>query len=303
MRVHSVCELGAYLDAGSGVDLVTWQDLELKILVDEMLDRFEREWPSKWLDIQGSIPTGMDFIPDISSPREKLVEDQADFYFLTRFDLLMAGIGEKTTDKLLKNIGISKSQPFWRILLGLGIKDVGRTTAIQLADKYKSLDVLGRTPISELLRNEGIGSTVALSVVKWFHHERNWKTVEKLRLGGCDYAFGYERTVAQEQTKEVRLEKPRSKAEGKEFMFTGRLSITRAKAQLMVSEAGGFNGTHVRKDTDYIVVGEDPGEKQMKAVALGVPMITEEEFFSLVKDNEQQEYKDTGSKENSGGRE
>jgi DNA ligase (NAD+) len=284
MRVHSVCELGAYLDAGSGVDLVTWQDLEEKILVDEMLERFEKEWPPRWLDIQSSIPPGIDFILDLSEPREKLVEDPADIYYLTRFDLLMVGIGEKTTDKLLKSIGISKSQPFWRTLFGLGIKDVGRTTARQLADKYKSLDILGRAPISELLNNEGIGSTVVLSVVKWFHHERNWKTVEKLRLGGLDYAFGYERPVAQEQTKEDQLEGTGSQAKGKEFMFTGRLSITRAKAQLMVSEAGGYNGTHVRKDTDYVVVGEDPGEKQMKAVALGIPMITEEEFFKMVQE-------------------
>lgn len=279
VKIHTICEIGAYLDNGYGVELLLWKDMEEKLLISESLARFDREWPAKWLDIQGTLPKDVDTFPDISPPRTKLVEDPGDFYSLTKFDLLMAGTGEKTTERILKGIAESKSLPFSKVLFGLAIPNVGRTTAQQLAKRYRSLDNLGRATFQDLISNEGIGATVAMSVLNWFHHEENWKTVEKLRLGGVDYAFGYEYPKTNKEEVPVV-----TKVAGKEFMFTGRLSITRARAQLMVSEAGGYNGTSVRKDTDYLVVGEDPGEKVMKATALGIPMITEEEFFKMVKE-------------------
>jgi len=177
-------------------------------------------------------------------------------------------------EKLLKEIAKSKSQSFHKVLNALGIRHVSEGTSKLLSKYYDSLDTLGRAPLEELLEVEGLGSTRVSSLFIWFHTESNWREVEKLRLGGVDYAFGYQEPI-QEEIRETPIE-------GKVFMFTGRLTLlTRAQAQKLVEEKGGVAGTSVSKSTDYLVVGEKPGSKLIQASLLGVKIISEKEFLDL----------------------
>lgn len=274
VKVHSTCEMGAYFTVGGGVAFIPWNEIVLKSICDGIDQKFESEWPEKWIAIKSTIPGDFGFVDD-GHGRDRLVSDISDFFRLTMFDLLVSGIGEKTAERVLRGIAKSKSQTWAKCLFALGIEGVGQRTAKQLSEYYKDIDELGREPFNELVKHSGIGGTVAESLVQYFHKESSWWTIESLRRGGVDGLFGW-RPVPK------KLPKMKNEVAGKEFMFTGRLSITRTKAQMKVIDAGGYIGSSVNKSTDYLVVGEDPGEKQFKAQVLGIKMITEEEFNRMV---------------------
>ena len=273
-KVIGESELGLYLQLPLGkVAYIFWNELEEHKIISKMISEFEENWPSTWNSIKETLPPG----PTISStpqPKVGLIQEGADLYLLTIVDLLLSGLFSRTTgEKLLKGIGKSKSRPFNRALNALGIRHVGEGTSKLLSKYYNSLDTLGRVTLDELTLLEGLGETRVSSIYIWFHTESNWKTVEKLRLGGIDYAFGY----TPEEPKE-------SLVKDKVFMFTGRLTLfTRDQAQTLVEEKGGIAGTSVSKNTDYLVLGEKPGSKLGHATLLGTKIITEKEFLELTK--------------------
>ncbi len=201
---------------------------------------------------------------------EGLVKDLADIYYLKKEDLMkLPGWGEKKATKLLQAIENSKERPLWRLITGLGIKFVGQVTAQVLAERYHSIDELSRATEDELAAIEGIGPKIAQSIVVWFRQEQNKRVLEKLQQAG----------VRMSEEKET---SPKPLA-GLTFVITGALSsMTREEAKNFIESLGGHVSNSVSRKTDYLIVGENPGSKLQKAQALGVPTLSEQEFFGLV---------------------
>ena len=199
-----------------------------------------------------------------------LVEDYADLYFLKKEDLLpLERIAEKSANNILTAISESKDRSFNRLLYALGIRYVGQRTARLIADKYHSISSLARANEEDLININEIGPAIAESIVHFFSEEHNKKVIEKLKKAG------------------VKLQKEKSTKESdfladKRFVFTGGLSgYTRAEASEKVRNAGGRVTSSVSSQTDYVVVGDNPGSKLDKAQELGIEILAEEGFTNL----------------------
>ena len=199
-----------------------------------------------------------------------LVEDYADLYFLKKEDLLpLERIAEKSANNILTAISESKDRSFNRLLYALGIRYVGQRTARLIADKYHSISSLARANEEDLININEIGPAIAESIVHFFSEEHNKKVIEKLKKAG------------------VKLQKEKSTKESdfladKRFVFTGSLSgYTRAEASEKVRNAGGRVTSSVSSQTDYVVVGDNPGSKLDKAQELGIEILDEEGFTNL----------------------
>jgi len=201
-----------------------------------------------------------------------LVEDPADLYYLQREQLLkLERMGPVLADKILRNIEASKHRPLGRLIFALGIRHVGSEIAQLLAQEFRSIDRLSQASLEELSRVPGIGPKIAESVYQWFRNERNQRVLEKLRRAGVE--MGKLEAEAQE-----------GPLKGKVFVFTGSLaSLTRGQAQELVRRLGGVAKDTVTRNTDYVVVGEDPGSKLAQAERYGIPRLNEEEFLELLR--------------------
>jgi DNA ligase (NAD+) len=199
-----------------------------------------------------------------------LVKSVADLYTLDRKKLsLFERMGDKLADKLLDAIGASKKRPLARLLHALGIRHVGAHLARVLADRFGSLDALSKATHEELTAVYEIGDQVADSVVRFFQSPRNLDIINQLK----DLHV----------VPEAGEEKADTSLAGKTFVFTGALSrFTRPEAEAMVIQRGGRAAASVSKKTDYVVAGEEAGSKYRKALELGVPILSEEEFLRMV---------------------
>lgn len=276
MELIQITEMGRYFRYNGRVIFLSNQEMDSDYLVKSIRSRFTQEWPSKWEEIKASIPEGpFPFTSSQNDRKDSLIEDLADILLLTRADWLRMGMGDSHTDSLMASISKSKSQPFHKVLFGLGILHIGRENAKLLADRFGSLDKLGRATWKEIILIPGISATIGASILEYFHSEDSWRNTEKLRLAGIDYAFGYQ--TPKEAPVVSNLVK------GKTFMFTGRLECyTRHQAQEKVEDLGGITGSSVTSNTDYLVVGDSPGGKLGRAVALDIKRISEEEFLDFL---------------------
>jgi len=204
----------------------------------------------------------------------KLVNDVADLYILKKSDLLdLEGFGEKKADNLISAIEDSKSQTLYRLITGLGIRGVGQVAAQNLANRYKDLDELSQADQEEIESIEGFGPNIAKSILAWFSNEENQDILHKLRENGV-WPF-------EEEGKE---EGPQA-LEGFTFVVTGTLpTLTRAEIKDLIESKGGKVTGSVSGNTDYLVLGEDPGSKYNEAQKRNVPTISEEELKQLIED-------------------
>jgi DNA ligase (NAD+) len=202
---------------------------------------------------------------------KKMVSDFADIYFLKKDDLLKLELfAEKKAENLLKAIENSKNQSLSRLLYALGIRNVGEKAAQVLAERFTTMDKLMKAKVEDLTSIYEVGPVMAESVVNSFHQEGTRKLIEKLKKVG----------VRMEEEKKKIGPRPFS---GKTFVFTGEMkSFTRSDAETKVKELGGSPTSSVSKKTDYVVVGENPGSKYIKAKKLGIKIINEKEFIDLV---------------------
>jgi DNA ligase (NAD+) len=210
--------------------------------------------------------------------QEGLLKDVADFYYLQREDILsLEGFADKSTDNLLAAVVASKDRPLWRLITALGIRFVGSVVAQLLTEHYSSIDELMAATQEELQTIPGLGPNTAGSIAEWFGRERHRALIEKLRRAGV-------RT--REERREERGERGEERPlEGKVFVITGTLpSMSRDEAQALIERHGGKVTGSVSSNTDYLLVGEDPGgTKYNKARELGVPMIGEGELLGMIK--------------------
>ena len=197
--------------------------------------------------------------------------DVGDIYSLTREQLgELEGWGEKSIDNLMTAIEASKKRPLANLLIGLGIPHVGTTAARLLAREVGSLERLKKMSQDELAALAGIGPIIAASIESFFSEPRNLNIITKLEAAGLN-------TVEEQR----RIEGPLA---GKTFVVTGTLeSMSREKATAEIEARAGKVTSSVSKNTDYVVVGANPGSsKYDKAVSLGITLLEEPAFLALL---------------------
>lgn len=207
--------------------------------------------------------------------RERLIENPADFYVLTKEQILpLDRMAEKSAQNIIDGIEKSKEIPFEKVLYGIGIKHVGETVAKKLVKNFNTIDDLKKATAEELCQVEDIGMKIAVSIVEFFQNPENILMLERLKSYGVQLEKG-------ENTKEILSDK----LEGKTFLFTGKLSLfTRDEAEEMVEKNGGKNISAVSKNLNYLVVGEKAGSKLKKAQDIGtIEILDEQEFLDLIK--------------------
>jgi DNA ligase (NAD+) len=194
-----------------------------------------------------------------------LIEDVADIYSITRDQLLeLEGFAEKKADKLLASIEASKSRPLDRLIAALGIPHVGSVAAEALAAHFGSIDAFMKAAEAALTQIEGIGPTIAASIVEWTQRHDHVELVARLKKAGLT-------------TKAARAALAQSGGAlvGKTFVITGTLSKPRDEIAARIKAAGGKVTDSVSKKTDYVVAGEAAGSKLAKAQQLGVTILDE----------------------------
>lgn len=198
-----------------------------------------------------------------------LVKDLADLYSLTKEDFFrFEKMGDKLAGNLLAAIDKSRTATLERYIYALGIRHVGATLARVLALHFGSIKDLEKAGFEELNTIREIGPEIATSIVEFFSSRENRALLRRLEKAGV---------------RPQAPEKPASKIlAGKIFVFTGALKgLSRTEAERMVEELGGHASSAVSKKTDYVVAGDGPGSKLDKARALGVKVITEDDFLKL----------------------
>ena len=201
---------------------------------------------------------------------KKLAKDAADLYFLDKKDIQkLERFADKSAQNVIDSIQGSKDRPHDRLLYALGIRMVGRHVASLIAQHYDSIEDLFDVKAEKLTGISGIGPKVAASVEHFFSQKENHHLIERLKNAGV-------------RTKGLRSKGPKPFA-GKTFVFTGGLDkMTRPEAEELVRNLGGHPSSSVSKETDYVVVGHEPGSKFDKAKKLGVKTISEAEFLKML---------------------
>jgi DNA ligase (NAD+) len=202
-----------------------------------------------------------------------LIRDIADFYTLNKEVLVkLERFADKSADNLLKSIQDSKKVPFERVLFAIGIRYVGETVAKKLAAHFKSVDELMIATPENLMQVGEIGEVIAKSIIDFFALPRNRTLIDKLKAAGVQFS-----SSGTEKTRTDRLK-------GLSFVISGVFKDhSREEIQKMIEENGGKNLGNVSTNTSYVVAGEGMGPaKREKAAKLGIPIITEKDFLSML---------------------
>ena len=196
-----------------------------------------------------------------------LVTEPADLYRLDRETVAaMERLGEKSADNLIRAIDRSRRVSLSRFLYALGIPHVGEHLAEVLARHFGSLAALRQATAEELTKVREVGPEVAGSLRGWFDTPERARAVDRL----------LREVIPLPPTT------PAGKGSGKTFLFTGTLSMPRARAAEMVRKEGGTVATGISRKVDFLVEGADAGGKSTKAKELGIPTLTEKEFLAML---------------------
>ena len=179
-------------------------------------------------------------------------------------------MGEKSAENLIKAIDASKSAEIYRLVYALGIRHIGEKAAKLLCEHFLSIDKLFEASVEEIAAIDGYGEIMAQSVYDYFHLEGTARLIAELKELGLEM-----KPLATKVKEGVFL--------GKTFVLTGTLpTMSRKEASLLIEQNGGKTSSSVSKKTDYVLAGKDAGSKLTKAQSLGVSIISEEEFLSMI---------------------
>ncbi|MCS6873708.1 MAG: NAD-dependent DNA ligase LigA [Pyrinomonadaceae bacterium] len=201
-----------------------------------------------------------------------LVKDVADIYYLKFDDLTnLERMGKISASNLLQQIENSKNRGMERLLVGLDIRHVGEKYAKILTNQFRSIDRLAEATKEELDTIPEIGEAVAESVYQWFRNPRNQEIIKKLKMAGVKMSASEEQNIIDKNFAH------------KTFVLTGKLErFTRDEASTEIERRGGRVASSVSKKTDYLIVGVDAGSKLAKAKALGIKILSEEDFLKML---------------------
>lgn len=221
----------------------------------------------KAFDMDGIGPKVIDQLMDAG-----LIVNVADLFTLTKEDFLnLERFADVSAQNAVDAIDARREVSFARFIIALGIPNVGEETAIVLAKKFRTLDRFAAASLDELQNIQDIGPVVAQSISDWFKKSYNKKLLQKFSHYGVKVIV------------EKGLASGEGKFAGKTFVLTGTLeTMSRDEAQDKIRAFGGDISSSVSKETDYVVVGENPGSKFDKAQKLGVKILEEKEFIRLL---------------------
>jgi DNA ligase (NAD+) len=196
----------------------------------------------------------------------------SDLYYLEKEALIsLERMADKSAQNILDAIHVSKKRPFARFIYALGIRNVGEHISGLLAARYMDVHTLAEADREMLLLIHEIGPEVASSIVSFFKDTKNRETIERMMAAGVTIEYDKKAT---------------KKLTGLTFVFTGSLkSMSRDEARKKAEELGAQTAPSISKKVNYVVAGEEAGSKLNKAKALGIQIIDEKEFLTLIKDN------------------
>ncbi len=196
------------------------------------------------------------------------LRDIDDIYDLTAEQLIQAeGFKDKKVSNILNAIKNSKNAALDNFIYSLGIANIGKKSAKQLADKFKSLENLQSATIEDILSLDDFGEIMATSVYNFFNNDANKKLIDSLLSKGIQLEF-----------KEVK----QGVLTGITICLTGSISVPRSKAKQMIIDNGGSVADSVSKNVNVVVYGEEAGSKLEKAKKLGLELWTEKEFYEKI---------------------
>ncbi|MCA9309133.1 NAD-dependent DNA ligase LigA, partial [Candidatus Saccharibacteria bacterium] len=199
-----------------------------------------------------------------------LVNDLADMYTLTKDQVLeLERFADISAQNLVDAIAAAKTPPLERFIFGLGIRHVGQQTAIDLAERYGSVEKLQAATLNDLLAIEGVGEVVAESIAAWFSDEDNVSLLDKFTELGVQPQFE---------------SKSEGKLAGKSFVITGTLKeMSRDQAADKIRALGGTFQSSVGKGTTYLVAGGKVGASKLaKAQKFGTEVIDEQTLTDML---------------------
>lgn len=202
---------------------------------------------------------------------KKMIDSAADLYALSQQDFMQLDlIQEKSAFNIYNSIQASKNNPLSRFLTALAIRYVGKETAQILASHFKTLENISNASVEELSEVAGVGKKIAPSIFEFFHNENSIKFLNRLKELGVE-----PKSEVSEAKSDV--------LSGKTFVLTGTLqSMTRDEASEKIKSLGGKTSSSVSKNTSYVIAGDSPGSKLVKAQNLGVIILSEDEFLKLI---------------------
>ncbi len=200
-----------------------------------------------------------------------LVKTPADFYTLTKAQLMMLeGWKDRSAERFLESLSVSKTVPFERVLFALGIRYVGETTAKELARHFGDIDAIAEANVEKLLEVRDIGDVIARSVYDFFRVPKHIDEIARLKEAGL--RFSVEEPVASSDS-----------LAGKTIVISGNFSVSRDEMKRLIEVNGGKNSSSVSSKTSFLLAGSKPGpEKIKKAGDLGISIIGEEEFMAMI---------------------
>ncbi len=202
---------------------------------------------------------------------KSVISDAADLYYLKQGAVSgLDKMGEKSESNLLSAIDKSRSNPLHKLICGLGMRHVGEKAAKVLAKKYKDVENFLKAQKEELVCLDDIGEIMADSIWDFLNNTRNIEFLEKLLAGGVNCR-------EEDSAEDTRFE-------GMTFVLTGTLSkFTRSEASEIIEKLGGRTSGSVSKKTSVVLAGAEAGSKLTKAEALGIKVISEDEFEEMIK--------------------
>ncbi|MBU4450712.1 MAG: NAD-dependent DNA ligase LigA, partial [Actinobacteria bacterium] len=207
---------------------------------------------------------------------KKIIKDSVDIYYLKYEDIAtVENFKEKSTNNLLDAIDASKSKPLARLLFAMGIRFVGSHIADVLSSNYENLDDLIQASLEDLSKIYEIGPRIAESITTFFKQDQNLKIIEKLKAAKVNFGS------------EIKNISKKAAFTGKIFVLTGKLSsFTRDEAKEIIEKFGGRVVSSVSKNTDMVLVGEDPGSKLDDAKKYEIKTISEEDLKKMIESND-----------------
>ena len=234
-----------------------------------LLGRIEHFISRKAMNINSLGPETVDTLY-----RTGLIADAADLYGLTEEQLLtIEGGGCEMARRIIQSIDESRAVPFERVLFAIGIRFVGEIAAKALARNFGSMEAVRNASLESLLAINGIGEVIARSVITFFHDEKNLAYVQRLCQAGLQMQLS-------QQEQQVRSDT----LQGQSVVVSGVFRHhSRDEYKALIEQHGGRNVGSISAKTSFVLAGEKMGPAKLeKASRLGIRILSEEEFLSLI---------------------
>lgn len=216
------------------------------------------------MDIDGLGPAVLDLLV-----KENLIKTATDIYTLKFEDLVnLEGFGAKSAENLINSIEKSKNNELYRLIFALGIRHVGQKAAKLLCEHFSTIENIFSANLEDIKAIDGFGDVIAENIYNYFSLDSTKSIISSLK------DFGVKMPPAKKAIT--------GKFSGKTFVLTGTLpNYKRSEAATIIESAGGKVSSSVSKKTDYVLAGDEAGSKLDKANALGVKIISEEDFIKM----------------------